>query len=263
MRESSGDGTGSTATAVTRVDVQVTVLDERVAARATARGLDALVYAPPFTRLATVERRAARFDGGDLTVIPGREVVVGPPGARRRLLAVGLASPVPDFLTLNGAVSELDRQGAAILAISPGAAGGLSRAEIDAHAPEIDAVQTYNASLSPRRNRAAGRIAAASGHPGFGASGARRRGTVGEAWTAFDRPIAGTADLVAAFREGAPRRTMRRRGLAHRARAAAEYGHRLYDRTWRRLERAYLSAMVPTHPDSVAYGGRFDEYKAL
>ena len=60
-----------------RVDLHVKVLDERVVERAKARGLDALVYAPHFTRLPAIRARAARFSDDDLLVVPAREVFTG------------------------------------------------------------------------------------------------------------------------------------------------------------------------------------------
>jgi predicted metal-dependent phosphoesterase TrpH len=43
-----------------RIDPHVKVLDDRVVRRAKARGIDAVVYAPHFTRLPEIRDRAAR-----------------------------------------------------------------------------------------------------------------------------------------------------------------------------------------------------------
>jgi hypothetical protein len=63
----------------------VKLLDERVVERAREAGLDVLVYAPHFTRLADVRERAKRFSTDEVTVVPGREVFTGSdrPTARR------------------------------------------------------------------------------------------------------------------------------------------------------------------------------------
>ena len=95
----------------TRVDPHVKVLDADVAARAKARGIDVLVYAPHFTRLPTIRERAEAFTDDDLLVVPAREVFTGPWQERRHVLALGLDDPVPDFITLDGAFAAFDAQG--------------------------------------------------------------------------------------------------------------------------------------------------------
>jgi predicted metal-dependent phosphoesterase TrpH len=250
----------STAGATARVDLHVKVLDERVVERAKARGLDALVYAPHFTRLSTVRARAERFSDDDLLVVPGREVFAGPWHDRKHVLAVGLDDPVPDFVTLAGAMAAFDRQDAAVLVPHPAfATVSLGAADVARHAETIDTVETYNAKLLSRHNRRAQRIGASTGHPGFGSSYAHLGGTVGEAWTAFEREIADESDLVAALRDGAPRRVVRRSGVRHRARGLLEFAHLGYENTWEKVDRVLLSGMEPTHPDHIAYEGRFDD----
>src|SRR6056297_2144201 len=95
------------------VDLHVKILDEQVVERAKARGLDALVYAPHFTRLPDIRERAERFSDDELTVFPGRELFTGTWQRRRHVLAVGLDEMVPDFLTLDGTMAELGEQSAA------------------------------------------------------------------------------------------------------------------------------------------------------
>ncbi|MFC6725681.1 PHP-associated domain-containing protein, partial [Halobium palmae] len=95
--------------------------------------------------------------------------------------------------------------------------------------------------------------------PAFGSSYAHLRGTVGEAWTEFERPIENAADLVEALREGAERRVFRRRGVGHRVRSLAEFAHLGYENSWGKVDRLLLSGMEPTHPRHVAYEGRFDD----
>ncbi|WP_058367196.1 PHP-associated domain-containing protein [Haloparvum sedimenti] len=244
----------------TRVDAHVKVLDEHVVARAKARGIDALVYAPHFVRLPEVRARAERFSDGELLVVPGREVFTGDWRTRRHLLAIGLEEPVPDFITFEAALAEFDRQDAATLVPHPEFANvSLTRPEIAAHAERIDAVETYNTKLLPHQNARSRDLARDVGLPGFASSYAHLRGTVGEAWTAFEDDLATPADVVAAFRTDAPRRAVHREGTAHRLRGLAEFAHLGYENTWEKVDRLFLSGDEPTHPDSVFYEGRFDD----
>ncbi|MFW6320736.1 MAG: PHP domain-containing protein, partial [Halohasta sp.] len=50
------------------------ILTDAVVDRAKRRGLDVLVYAPHFTRLPEIRRRAARYSDDDLLVVPAREI---------------------------------------------------------------------------------------------------------------------------------------------------------------------------------------------
>jgi predicted metal-dependent phosphoesterase TrpH len=240
--------------------MHVKVLDERVAARAKARGIDVLVYAPHFVRLPDIRETAARFSDDDLLVVPAREVFTGPFRNRRHVLAVGLSEPIPDFVTLDGAMTAFERQAAAVLVPHPAfATVSLGLEEVLDYRDVVDAVETYNAKALGRHNRRARTIARRTGVPGFGSSYAHLRPTVGEAWTVFETEIDSEADLVAALRSGAPRRVVRRSGLGHSARGLAEFAHLGYENSWEKVDRVFLSGDEPTHPDNVAYGGRFDD----
>lgn len=240
--------------------MHVKILDERVVSRAKARGLDVLVYAPHFTRLPEIERRAARFSDDDLLVVPAREPFTGAWHERRHVLAVDLDEPVPDFLTLGATMDEFRRQDAVVLVPHPTfTTVSLDGPTVMRYENDIDAVEAYCAKLFAHQNRRCRRLAAATGFPAFGSSYAHRHATVGEAWTEFDRPIPDAAALADALRAGAPRRVVRRGGLGHRLRGAAEFAHLGYENTWEKIERVLLSGMEPTHPDHVAYDGRFDD----
>ena len=39
---------------------------------------------------------------------------------------------------------------------------------------------------------------------------------------------------------------------------AVEFAHLGWENTWTKFDRLFLSGMEPTHPDHVAYDGRFD-----
>ena len=236
------------------------VLDDAVVARAKARGLDALVYAPHFTRLSTIHERAARYTDDELTVVPAREVFTGDWANRRHLLALGLTDPIPDYITFEGAMAAFERQGAAVLVPHPTfATVSLTRPEIDAHATRLDAVETYNAKLLPHQNARLPGLADDVDLPGFGSSYAHRRATVGEAWTTFDESLPDAAAIVEAFREERPRRVVRRPGIRHRVRGLFEYARLGYENTWAKADRLFRSGDEPTLPSNVAYEGRFDD----
>jgi predicted metal-dependent phosphoesterase TrpH len=245
-----------------RVDMHVKIVDERVVSRAKERGLDALVYAPHFTRLPEIQRRAEHFSDDELTVMPAREIFTGDWRTRKHVLGIGLSEPVPDFITLDGAIEELQRQSAAILIPHPEfATVSCSEADIQAHREAIDAVETYNPKHWRRHNRRAQEIARNVDLPAFTSSYAHLHGTVGESWTAFGADLDSTAALVDALHEDAPRRVFHRRGLRHRLRCLAEFAHLGYENTYEKIDRVFLSGTEPTHPGHVAYDGRFDDVR--
>ena len=247
-------------TATTRVDMHVKTLDGRVVERAKARGLDVLVYAPHFTRLPEIRERAERHSDDELLVVPGREIFTGNWQNRRHLLAIGLSSPVPDFISFEGALAAIAEQGAALCVPHPTLLNvSLGRPEIRAYADHIDAVETYNTKSLPNVNSRAKRVAEEVGLPTFGSSYAHLRGSVGEAWTRFDADIERETDLVEALVSGVDRKVVHRAGAAHRLRGLAEFAHLGYENSWGKIDRLFLSGTEPTHPDHIAYQGRFDD----
>jgi predicted metal-dependent phosphoesterase TrpH len=102
-----------------------------------------------------------------------------------------------------------------------------------------------------------GRVVRETSLPAFGSSYAHLRSTVGEAWTTFETTIDDETDLVRALKTAAPRRVMHRPGLSHRLRGAVEFAHLGYENSWGKVDRLLLSGMEPTHPDHIAYRGRF------
>lgn len=244
---------------MSRVDPHVKLLDERVVERAKRRGLDALVYAPHFTRLSTARERAAALSDEELLVVPGREVFTGPWWNRKHVLAVGLTDPVPDFISLERAMAEFDRQDAVVLVPHPDfATVSLGAPAIERHRDSIDAVEAYNPKHADRHNRRARALAAEFDLPGFGSSYAHRRATVGEVWTTVEGPLNDEADLVAALRAG-EFSVGHRTGAVHHARRATEMAHLGWENTWEKVERVLLSGMEPTHPRQVVYDGRFTD----
>lgn len=236
------------------------VLDETVVQQARSVGLDVLVYAPHFTQLSAIRSRAERFSSDDLLVVPGREVFTGDWRNRRHLLAVGLSDGVPDFVSLEGALADFERQEAAVLVPHPGFLNvSLTRSEIGPISDRLHAIESVNAKLSPAQNKPGKRAAAAHHLPAFASSYAHLPGTVGAAWTEFEREIRTEADLVAALREGADRRLVKRTDPATRLRRVIEFAHLGYENSWGKLDRLFLSGMEPTHPRHIAYDDRFDD----
>lgn len=245
-----------------RVDMHVKVLDEAVVRRAKARGLDALVYAPHFRRLSDIRERAERFSDDELTVVPARELFTGTWQNRRHVLGIGLDDPVPDFLTLEGTMAELDRQDAAVLVPHPEfLTVSLTEDLIETYEDRIHGLEVYNPKHLPHNNGRARDLARTVGLPTFTSSYAHLRGTVGEAWVAFDRPLTGETAFVDALRDGEPRRIFHRNGPRHQLRCALEFCHLGYENSWSKFDRVMLQGTEGTHPDHVAYDGRFDDVK--
>jgi len=245
---------------VTAVDPHVKVLDGTVVRRAKARGLDVLVYAPHFKRLDDIRERAEQYSDDELLVVPGREVFTGSWRNRRHVLAVGLEAPVPDFITLEAAMNEFDRQGVAVLTPHPSFLNvSLGPALIEEYRGVIDAIETCNPKFWPHHERRAESIATAADLPTFGSSYAHLPRTVGEVWTTFEREIDDAADLVETFRTGVPGDPAHRTGLTHYGQRAFEFAHLGWENSWKKIDRIVLSGREPTHPEQPAYEGRFDD----
>ncbi|SEV83586.1 PHP-associated domain-containing protein [Natrinema salifodinae] len=252
-----GDGGGE---APFRVDCHVKVLDDRIVERARRAGLDAIVYAPHFTRLPEIRERAAAYSSEDLLVIPAREVFTGSWHNRKHVLALGLDEPVPDFIPLEAAMAEFERQNATVLVPHPEfATVSLSEADIRQYADLIDAVEIFNPKHLPANNRRASDIAETLSIPPFTSSYAHLRRSVGIAYTAFDAPIENEADLVAALADGVARRVVYDNGLDRVLATSTELAHLIYENTWEKVDRLFLSGTEPTHPQHIAYDGRFDD----
>lgn len=246
-------------TAGLTVDLHVKLLDERVVRRAKARGLDALVYAPHFTRLPTIRERAARFSDDELLVLPGREVFTGDWRNRKHVLGIGLAEPIPDFISLEGTMAALREQCAAVLVPHPDfMTVSLNEADLARYADDVHAIETYNPKHLPRHNRRARQLRDRFDRPPFASSYAHLHGSVGEVWTRFPDLERSEAAIVEAVREGRPRETGRRRGVAHRTRCLGEFAHLVVENSWQKFDRVVLSGTEPTHPRHPAYEGRFD-----
>lgn len=244
----------------TRVDPHVKILDETVVARAKARGLDSLVYAPHFTRFSAARRRAERLSDDELLVVPAREIFTGTWRNRKHVLALDITEPIPDFIPLEGAMRELARQDAVVLVPHPDfMTVSLTGEDIARYADQIDGVEIYNPKHLAMHNQTAVEIAERGDFNVFGSSYAHLRATIGEVWTAFDRELSTEAELLEAFRDGTDRQVRRRDDQLHDVRRLREFAHLGWENTWEKFERTLLSGMEPTHPRHIAYDGRFDE----
>ncbi|WP_435335783.1 PHP-associated domain-containing protein [Haloarchaeobius sp. TZWWS8] len=240
--------------------MHVKVLDEAVVERAKARGLDALVYAPHFVRLPEIRRRAEAFSDDELLVVPAREIFTGDWKNRKHILAVGLEDLIPDFITLTGAMEELERQDAAVLIPHPAFLNvSFNRGDIRRWRDQIHAVESYNPKLLFGTDERAEELVDESERPAFGSSYAHIRPSIGEVWTEFDRAFDSVSGLVDGIRDGAPREVVQRNGLGHRIRSMAEFAHLGWENSWHKIDRLFLQGTEPTHPRHIAYQGRFDD----
>lgn len=243
-----------------RVDCHVKVLNDRVVERATRAGLDAIVYAPHFTRLPEIRRQAAAYSTDELLVVPAREVFTGSWRNRKHVLAIGLDEPVPDFIPLETAMDEFERQDAAVLVPHPGF-GTVSLTDSDVHqyAAVIDAVEIFNPKHLPSHNRRARELADRLSLPPFTSSYAHLPSSVGIAQTTFQRRLETEADLVDALQAGVARRVVYDNGTDRLRTTLGELAHLCYENSWEKIDRLFLSGIEPTHPRHIAYEGRFDD----
>lgn len=243
-----------------RIDLHVKILNDRVVRRAKQRGLHAIVYAPHFTQLPEIERRARAFSDDELQIFPAREVFAGPWSNRRHVLAIGLSDPVPDFLTLDATFEELERQGAAVLVPHPTYATiSLSAAEIRTHQDRLDAIEVYNPKTFRWHNRRAKTLAADLDLAVFGSSYAHLPWIVGEVWMDTDCGIRALDDLVSAMKAGLHGSIHHGRGTQYLASRFAEIAHVGWENSWEKFHRVVLSGEEPTHPSNPIYGGQFEE----
>lgn len=243
-----------------RVDCHVKVLNDAVVERAKRVGLDAIVYAPHFTRLPEIRKRAAAYSSDDLLVVPAREVFTGSWRDRKHVLAIGLEDPVPDFIPLGVAMAEFDRQGATVLVPHPEfATVSLREADLRTYAKTIDAIEIYNPKHFPSHNKRAWELAEMLSYPPFNSSYAHLPSSVGVAYTAFETPIESEADLVDALENRVARRVVHDNGTKRLRTSAGELAHLCYENTWKKADRLFLSGIEPTHPSHIAYDGRFDD----
>jgi predicted metal-dependent phosphoesterase TrpH len=242
-----------------RIDPDVKVLDQSLVERASRRGLDAVVYAPHFTQLPEIRRRAEALSTADVTVVPAREVFTGTYRNRKHVLALGLEEPVPDFVSLEAAMAEFDRQDATVLAPHPEyLTVGLTESDLREYADVIDALEVYNPKYLPGDGPRSRSLATKLDLPAFGSSYAHLGWTIGDAWTATDRPVSDPEAVETAI-VAEDNHVSRRSGVGPRLRSASEIGHLVWENTWKKIGRIGSPGMEATHPNDDLYGGRFDD----
>jgi predicted metal-dependent phosphoesterase TrpH len=243
-----------------RVDPHVKILDQQVVDRAKRRGLDALVYAPHFTHLNDIIDRAEQFSNDDLLVVPAREIFTGSWRKRRHVLAVGLSKPVPDFITLEAAMAELNRQDCVTLVPHPEfATVSFGAKELEMYKNQLDGIEVYNPKHRGKHNGRARKLAEETQLPPFASSYAHLRLTVGEVWTEFEDSFNTPEELVEGLRSHLPRRLFHRPGQTHRLRCHTEFAHLGWENSWEKFERLVLKGQEATHPKNPSYEGRFDD----
>lgn len=247
----------------TRIDCHVKVLSKEVVERAIAAGLDALVYAPHFTSIDEIREAARRFTSDDLLIIPAREVFTGTWRDRKHVLGIGIREPIPDFIPLEDALTELDRQDAAVLIPHPTYMTiSLDRADIRRYRDVIDAIETYNPKHFPHHNRRAKMIAGSIDASTFGSSYAHLVRTVGSVYTAFDRPIDSESSLVEALKTGEDRRIVHAKGLERLTHSTFEMAHLVWENSWQKFHRVVLDGIESTHPSNDRYADKFGNRSA-
>jgi len=252
------EAVGVTAGSQIRVDPHVKLLDAGIKARAKAHGLEAIVYAPHYTPFPEIRSRAQRHSDEELTVIPAREVFAGPWRNRRHILALDLEAPIPDFISLETAFAEFERQEAVVLVPHPAYLTiSLDRGAIERYRSAIHGIETYNPKHLPMHNRRARSIARTTGLPSFGSSYAHLPGTVGEVWTVFEDVDPESQAVIEALRSKRPRTVNHQTNSSHQLRRAMEVGHLFYENSIAKFERVVISGLEPTHPDQPRYGDRF------
>jgi predicted metal-dependent phosphoesterase TrpH len=243
----------------TRVDCHIKTLSPSVIARAAARGVDAVVYAPHFTPLPEIEATAAAYHDAPVTVIPGREIFTGGWRSRRHILAVGMTEPVPDFIELEAALDALTDQGATVLVPHPGfATVSLGAAEVAAYADRLDAIEVENFKSRRRHNRRARAIAADSDLPTFGSSYAHLPASVGATVTVFEAALPDADAVISAIGGTGARRIETLDDAQSQLQGILEFSHLGWENTVQKLRRVGSPAPAATHPRAPLYCGEFD-----
>jgi predicted metal-dependent phosphoesterase TrpH len=251
------------AQAVTRVDPHVKILDDEVVRRAKRAGLDVLVYAPHFTHISEVRDRARRYTDEGLLVVPAREYFTDRWDRRRHVLAIDPAEPIPDFLTFDATMAELDTLDATVLGPHPRfLTMSLSREDVLEYSHLFDAVEVYcpkNWWFHTRRMQS---LASETDLQPYVSSYAHLPSTVGEVWTEYETTIETADDLRRAIEDDIPHTLYRNDGLRHELQCKAEFFHLARENTWEKFRRVVLENREATNPLDSRYDDRFAERSA-
>ncbi len=243
---------------LTRVDLHVKILDESVVRRAKQAGLDVLVYAPHFTHLSDIRERARGYSDEELLVVPARECFIDRWNQRRHALVIDPSEPIPDFLTFEATMAELDRRDETVLAPHPEfLTMSLSEEDIHEYQHVFDAVEVFCPKNWWFHTRRMKEIADGLDMPTYISSYTHLPPTIGEAWVEFDRPIESADDLTAALEDGVDPTCYRNDGLTHLLKRRLEFAHLCKENTWDKFVRIALEDREPTNPYDPRYDDRF------
>jgi predicted metal-dependent phosphoesterase TrpH len=247
----------------TRVDPHVKILDSEVVRRAKAEDIDMLVYAPHFTNIETIRHRAEFHSDDELLVVPAREYFTGTWNERRHVLAIDPEEPIPDFISLEDTMAELERQDPAILAPHPEFLSvSLSREDILEYSDQIHAVEAYCPKHWGYHNERAEEIAEGAGLSRYGSSYAHLYFTLGEVFVEFEEDLETVEDLSDAIKRGAPRKIVHEDGLLHQAKCKVEFFHLTWENTYDKFMRVVVKGTEETNPFYPVYDERFHEMSA-
>lgn len=244
----------------TRVDLHVKILDDEVVRRAKRAGIDVLVYAPHFTHLSDIRERAERYTDDDLLVVPARECFADRWNRRRHVLVIDPSDPIPDFLTFEATMAELDRRNETLLVPHPEfLTMSLSAEDVREYADSFDAIEVFctkNWWFQTERMKA---IASGLDLPTYVSSYSHLPFTIGEAWVEYESVIESAEDLTRAIETGVDSRCYRKDGLRHLLKRRVEFVHLFKENTWDKFSRVVLEDREPTNPDDPRYDGRFSD----
>lgn len=244
---------------MSRVDLHVKVLNDRVRQRAINVGLDAIVYAPHFTPWPEIVASARRYSDDQLTVVPAREIFTGSWRDRAHVLALDLTHPVPDFISLEQTMTALRRQDACIVVPHPSFLSmSLSSDAIRRYRADIDAIEVYNPKFLPWHEPRARRLAAAIDRPVYASSYAHLASTVGQVSVDLDTAITDQRDVIEAIRDGAIDGMNIPSRLTRLPYVLGEQAHLVWENTWMKAKRVLSPGLEATHPDSPLYDGWFE-----
>ncbi|MFC7073312.1 PHP-associated domain-containing protein [Halovenus rubra] len=245
----------------TRVDLHVKILDDEVVRRAKEAGLDALVYAPHFTHLSDIRKRAQEYSDDELLVVPARECFADRWNRRRHVLAIDPAEPIPDFLTFEATMAELDRRDETLLAPHPEfLTMSLSGDDLREYSHLFDAVEVFCPKNWWFHTSRMESIASGLDVSTYVSSYSHLHTTIGEAYVEYDRPIESADDLTAAIESDANPRCYRNESFKNLLNRRAEFVHLFKENTWDKFARVVLKDQEPTNPYSSGYDERFTEH---
>jgi len=247
-----------TAAASTRVDLHVKILDDEVVRRAKQADLDVLVYAPHFTHLSDIRERAREFTDEELLVVPARECFADRWNRRRHVLVVDPDEPIPDFLTFEATMAEIERRGETVLGPHPEfLTMSLGADDLREYQDAFDAVEVFCPKNWWFHTRRMESIAGDLDLPTYVSSYSHLHSTIGEAYVEYEQDIESAEDLTAVIESGEDPRCYRNGGLRNLLQRRAEFFHLFKENSWDKFKRVVIEDQEPTNPYNARYDERF------